>query len=169
MAGLGLGLWAIFFACGCRNDNTDEVKTESQLSQLKFDAGVVFVDETNYVCIPFERLGLAPSCTVTSIKTSCQCVQGCVVSYVVPNKSIAHALKLDFVMEPTSIQTGFVPMRLTVQVTVGINGEQSSLEFEVAFVHTSSVPRHASTFRKPTKSSCGLFARSGVQFKEPLG
>ena len=121
-----------FLGSGCRVSTTTAGATSNaQADRMEFDAGVIFAGESNYLCIPFERLGLAFSTQITSIETSCECVQGSVVSYLTPNKATAQAIRLDFAPEPLLEDSEFVPMLLSVQVALEIEGVKSKREFSV--------------------------------------
>ena len=125
-----------FLASGCHSSATAERATSIALGdRVEIDAGVIFAGESNYLCIPFKRLGLASSAQITSIETSCECVAGSVVSFQTPTKTVARAVRLDFAPEPLSANSDFVPMLLSVQVALEIADVRSKREFSVNLTH----------------------------------
>lgn len=107
-------------------------------NRLEFDAGIIFDDESTYLCISFERLGIAPSSQIVSIETSCECMQGSVVSYLAPNQEEAYAVRLDFIAEPRSVNSSVTAALLSVQVRLDIEGDLSGREFWINLVHSES-------------------------------
>ncbi len=96
----------VFTAQGCSSpvgisaDATHSTKSQfpgSRTSTSVFDAGILFANETNYVCIPFGGLSIDPTQEITSIKSSCECVRPSVVRYVQRQSQEGVALRLDFV------------------------------------------------------------------------
>lgn len=141
MAGVSVSLLVVFLVSGCQSKATASAALSNTIAdRLEFDAGVIFADESNYLCIPFERLKLVPSTQIVSIETSCECVRGSVVSYVTPNQTTAYAVRLDFVPEPHSNQSEFVSMLLSVRVTLEIESIGGKKEFTVELNHST---RHA--------------------------
>lgn len=64
-----------------------------------FDAGILFANESSYVCIPLEKLGIDIAKEIFSVKSSCQCVRPSVVRYRQRESVGGIALQLDFVEE----------------------------------------------------------------------
>ena len=59
--------------------STREQSRES--APVIIDAGIVFADEANYLCLPFSRLGIEDSDEVLSVRSSCECSRPYIVSY----------------------------------------------------------------------------------------
>lgn len=138
MAGASVSLLLAGVLAGCQGTLTAEASgSPSQVGPLKIDAGVIFAGESSYLCIPFERLGLSPSAEVASVKTSCECVKGSVVSYQTPSRSEAQAIRLDFVPEVDDTHREFTPMLLSVQIELAMVGVESNLGFAVDLVHSA--------------------------------
>lgn len=121
---------------------------------LEFDAGILFADESNYLCIPFDRLGLTDSTQVASIATSCECVRGSVVSFLTPDEMVARAVRLDFAPEAQSLNSPFIPVALSVEVMIKIAGIEKQRVFWIDLVHTTL---HSST-RTSSADTFGLTA-----------
>lgn len=67
--------------------------------QFTIDAGVVFVDEATYRCIPLSELGVESVDQIKSIETSCECLQPSTVGYHESSNAVDHALRLDFLAQ----------------------------------------------------------------------
>ncbi len=114
----------IFTAQGCNSpvgisaDATYSTKSQfsgSRKSASVFDAGILFANEANYVCIPFEELSIDPAQEITSIKSSCECVRPSVVRYVQRQLQEGVALRLDFV-DGSNGQDETSPKSLAVEI-----------------------------------------------------
>jgi hypothetical protein len=60
------------------------------------DAGIIFADRSNYLCVPIERLGVHPSAEIVSVSTSCECVQAKMVSYSIDSVKQLRAILFEF-------------------------------------------------------------------------
>jgi hypothetical protein len=122
------------------------VVVEPSTTRTEIDAGIVFADRENYLCLSFERLGLAEGEVVTSVSSSCECIQPSVVSYRGTQERLAHAVQLRFVKEnskntqqPELISSDFAastPVNLGVLIDVKL-ADGSDKQFTVNLLHTS--------------------------------
>ncbi len=137
---LGLAMVSLALSCGCQRHTSAATAGSGKSSgRLAFDAGVILAGESSYLCIPFERLALTSTARIASVETSCECVRGSVVSYLAANQSTAQAVRLDFVPEIRSANSKFVPMPLSVQITLEIEGDQNKRDFWIELIH-SEIP-----------------------------
>ncbi len=65
----------------------------------EIDAGIVFADRESYLCVSFQQLGLSNVPGVSSITSSCDCIEPSVVSYRSSPGQSAQAVLLRFVRE----------------------------------------------------------------------
>lgn len=133
---------------GALSAGTAEQKIAEPLSNapVAVDAGIVFSDRENYLCLPFDQLGLAADDVVSSVSSSLECVQPSVVSYRSPQEQSAYAVLLRFVKEDsknspqTELETsGFAvatPVNLGVLIDVKL-ADGSEKQFSVNLLHTS--------------------------------
>lgn len=87
--------------------------------KIIIDAGVVFAGHANYICLPFEALGLASDDTVESVVASCECVKGSVLWYRDATDSRKPAMLLSL---SSSIDVAEQPVELHVIVTMSLSG-----------------------------------------------
>jgi hypothetical protein len=76
-----------------------EVAEPLTISPVAIDAGIVFSDRENYLCLPFDHLGLAADDVVSSVSSSCECVQHSVNSYRSTAGRDANAILLRFLKD----------------------------------------------------------------------
>jgi hypothetical protein len=124
----------------------EQAVVESSVTRTEIEAGIVFADRESYLCLSFERLGLADGDVVTSVNSSCECVQPSVVSYRSPRGQNAHAVLLRFVEEDSknSPQTELEPSDFAVSTPVNLGvlidvklADGSDKQFTVNLLHTS--------------------------------
>lgn len=72
---------------------------QSTTQQYTVDAGVVFVDEATYRCIPLSELDIASADQIESIETSCECIEVYTIVYRKSPTEVAEALRLNVVTE----------------------------------------------------------------------
>ena len=110
------------------------------------DAGVVFADRENYLCLSFEKLGLVDGDSVSTITSSCECIEPSVVSYRSTRGQTAYAVLLRFVkeesknarqkeLEPSDFAV-VTPVNLGVLIDVKL-ADGSDKQFTVNLLHTS--------------------------------
>ncbi len=116
----------ILFAVGCSSpvglsedisQSSWNPRIGSRPSSTFFDAGILFANETSYLCIPFEKLGIESGKEIVSIKSSCECVRPSVVHYLLRKSEEGIALRLDFVeVEDWKSQVEVNPNSLGVKI-----------------------------------------------------
>jgi hypothetical protein len=83
---------------GCNSRAPSREANRASIGQLNaIDAGVIFVDENNYLCVPFSRIGIDESTRVTSVSSSCECTRPSIVVYQESASKVARGLRVDFV------------------------------------------------------------------------
>ena len=98
---------------------------------IAIDAGVVFADQSSYMCWPLARFGIATDDRVVSVNTSCECTQASIVDYQLSTNECAQALRVEFVAEPVNA-AGSPPAHLAVEVTMLLaSGQSKSLTVEL--------------------------------------
>lgn len=101
------------------------------------DAGVVFADKANYLCIPLSRLGLTGDDVVLSATSSCECIRPSIVTFHATSNTIGRALRVEF--ENKSDPNSSVPANLSVEVTLEL--ERGALEVVmIQFLLTTESP-----------------------------
>jgi hypothetical protein len=92
------------------------------------DAGIIFSDRSNYLCIPIERLGLDPSEEIVSVRASCDCVTVEVVEYAGSLSRFDKAIFVTFLPElehGQSMDVGSVSLGVIIDLRTA-GSEQSS-------------------------------------------
>ena len=120
-----------------------QLVTESSKASTLFDAGVVFADRENYLCIPFAQLGLADIEVPLSVDSSCECVHPSIVSYHTPQGRDARAVLLRFAKEDSQETPSTEPgtssnsaVNLGVVIDMKL-ADGSDKQFTVNLLHTS--------------------------------
>ena len=109
--------------------------TDSRKLSTAFDAGVVFVNEASYLCIPLQKLGIDPSQEILSVKSSCDCVRPSVVRFLQRRSQKGFALRLDFVEETKGQKDETSPSSLAVEIKFQFaSGTEQSVTIQ--FLHT---------------------------------
>ena len=62
-------------------------------------AGVMFVDESSYLCFPLSRFGVASARDVVSVDSSCDCAEGSLLAFRDVRGDSVDALRIDFIPE----------------------------------------------------------------------
>lgn len=79
---------------------TGQAVVKSSATRTEVDAGIILADRESYLCLSFERLGLAEGDVVMSVNSSCECVQPSVVCYRSHQGREANAVLLQFKRKP---------------------------------------------------------------------
>jgi hypothetical protein len=135
--------------CGPFSDASGESFAKSpsneQLSTptpVEIDAGIIFADEANYLCIPLSRIGIADSEEVNSVKSSCECSVPSIVQYYESGGRAARSLRMDFTPDPHAGAPALsnpVPSNIAVAVTIHLRGGRTSYT-AIRFLRTTRVP-----------------------------
>lgn len=107
----------------------------------KFDAGVVFANESCHLCLPFERIGLDPTSRVLSIRTSCECVSVSQTAFVGIDRRSKKGIRLDWSKESIDDFSSYRPVSLEVIVDLELesplgDGKSERHSFSVSFIQT---------------------------------
>ncbi len=100
-----------------------ESEKPSALSPVVIDAGIIFANEANYLCIPLSRFGVADSEEVLSVETSCDCTQPSIVSVNEAAERKSKGLRFDFVSEKNLVH--LKPSQLAVSVTIRLKDRKA--------------------------------------------
>ena len=144
VAGCGAVVDAAASGDGVASESSAVANDESTASR-SIDAGVVFADQANYLCIPLSRLGISTGDEVLEVRSSCDCTQPSIVAYHVTTTKSERALRIDFEPEstvpestvPGSTMPGSqaAPASLAVEVTLDLAGGRST-SATIQFLHT---------------------------------
>jgi len=93
-------------------------KADINVAPLEIDAGVIFSDRSNYLCIPLDRFGLASADNIETIVSSCECVKPGLVRYSDSSTTAAVGVLFEFVSEEASSDSTPQLMQLGVVVTL---------------------------------------------------
>ena len=85
---------------------------------LQIDAGVIFGDQSNYLCVPFSRFGLSNDAKIEKIHSSCECLKPSVVRYSTSSASTTTAVMIRFVHDSGPEVGMRVPTELGVAVSL---------------------------------------------------
>jgi hypothetical protein len=120
---------------GC-GDSADLSVNSLVSPAVVLDAGIIFVDETSYLCVPFSRLGIVNSDAVVSLKSSCECVRPSIVQFAESSDTIGRALRLDVRSVPVTVGSSLLPSKLSVEVHLQLDNGQSATT-KIQFLHTT--------------------------------
>lgn len=135
------GCGAIVDAAASGNGVASEasaVPNDGSTASRSLDAGVVFADQANYLCIPLSRLGISTDDEVLEVRSSCECTQPSIVKYHDTTTKAGHALRIDFKPEPVIAASQASPANLAVEVTLELASGPSTTA-TIRFLHTSAV------------------------------
>ncbi len=96
------------------------------------EAGIIFANEDNYLCVPLSRFGIADSEEVLSVETSCECTQPSIITYKESPQQELRGLRID--IEPETNSTQFRSSALAVAVKIHL--EKRTALATVRFLHT---------------------------------
>ena len=113
---------------------SDENRPSNQ-AFASIDAGIVFADETSYLCIPFSRVGVADRKDVLSVTTSCECTSASIVQFVDVNAQLANALRVDFTPESAASESQTAAVNLGIVITLRLANDRE-LTFMIKCVHS---------------------------------
>ena len=132
-----LGIASVSFSSGCELSNAIPPvgKTAVDTAHVEIDAGVIFSDRPNYLCIPLSRFGLSSSEDIESIVSSCECVKPSLVRYSDSSTTTADGVLFKFIPDEASPDTAAEPMRLGVVTTFTMVGGETRT-VTVNFLHT---------------------------------
>ena len=100
-----------------------------------FEAGVVFGDQPNFLCLPLSRFGITNSDEVLSVRSSCECTRVSIVKYRDTAYGTGSGLRIDFVPEVSVSSSAFVPAELAIDVTFEFVDGRSTIA-SIHFLHT---------------------------------
>ncbi len=112
------------------------VPNDESTAPRSIDAGVVFADQANYLCVPLSRLGISTGDEVLAVKSSCECTRPSIVEYQETTTKSDRALRIDFEPEPTVPGSHAAPASLAVEVTLELAGGRST-SATIQFLHTT--------------------------------
>jgi hypothetical protein len=136
-------LQSLIFLSGCAEstvisslskDPVSAVSAERSASERTFDAGMFFIDEPSYLCIPFERLGISEDRVVVSVTSSCDCIKPSVVKYRNGEQGSKSAIRLSLIAIDDAVNKHSRPVSLGVNVIVRYDDDQQQV-FVVNFQH----------------------------------
>jgi hypothetical protein len=107
---------------------------ERSASERTFDAGMFFIDEPSFLCIPFERLGISEDRVVVSVTSSCDCIKPSVVKYRNGEQGSKSAIRLSLLAINDAVHKHSRPVSLGVNVVVRYDDDQQQV-FVVNFQH----------------------------------
>ncbi|MCY3010105.1 MAG: hypothetical protein NTY42_09715 [Planctomycetota bacterium] len=130
-----------FAATGCRETEANAPSSSRAVvgsqTGLTIDAGVLFLDESAYLCVPFQQLGIDDSSRIESLISSCDCVRPSWVQYLSTAGKRKSAVRLDF-DAAKSFEGQSRSYSLAVRTKIRfVNGSQQS--FDVCFVHSPPI------------------------------
>lgn len=118
--------------------NSEGSLTESRKLSTVFDAGVLFVHESSYVCLPLQKLGIDRSQAIVSIKSTCECVRPSIVRFLERRSQEGVALRLDFVEDIRGHAHEIDPRSLAVEIKLQFaSGTDQTVTIQ--FLHTMQV------------------------------
>ena len=123
------------FIPGCCQANNREADILRVAEVSTIDVGIVFSDQSNYVCIPLTRFRIYGDVEVFSVRTSCDCTRASIVRYCESATRNDRALRLDFVREEFLTNLEPAPVQLAVEVTFELPDGKSALA-KIQFLHT---------------------------------
>ena len=141
-----ISLQFVFLFSGCSEstvassmlrDPTAAVSAEHSQTELTFDAGMFFIDEPSYVCVPFERLGISEDRNVVAVVSSCECVVPNVVRYQSGAQKSKSAVRLDLKAESKTESKAPLLASLGVKITIKFESTED-LEFVFVFQHAKA-------------------------------
>jgi hypothetical protein len=68
-------------------------------NRVVIDAGIVFADESSYLCFPLSSLGIYQADSIEGMHSSCECIRPRLVRYLDHSREIVDAMRLDFVAD----------------------------------------------------------------------
>jgi hypothetical protein len=113
------------------------VSAEHSETELTFDAGMFFIDEPSYVCIPFERLGISEDRNVVAVVSSCECIVPTIVRYQSGAQKSKSAVRFDLKAESKTESKGPMLASLGVKMTIKFDSTED-LEFIFVFQHAKA-------------------------------
>lgn len=125
-----------FSGCGVSAATTAEVKADGVPEALEIDAGVIFSDRANYLCMPLSRMGLSCSHKIKTLTSSCECVKPSVVQYLDSLSTTADGVLIEFVPDETTRGVAPQAVQLGIVLTLTLMSGETR-EFTVNFLHTS--------------------------------
>lgn len=81
----------------------ERTRASDPIDRYSMDAGVVFIREASYRCIPLAEFGIETADQVESVDSSCECVRPRLVSYLDDTQVSRDAVRLDFRCYPASL------------------------------------------------------------------
>lgn len=139
-----LAILSVSLGCGLQtseNSPQQEVASATEsataaIHRIEVDAGVVFIDESSYICLPLEKLGLRPTDNISSVSTSCNCATPSVTEFRSGLDRYSKALRLDFKADPRAM-IDHLPARVGMIVKIRLSSGEVH-ELTVNIVHTQS-------------------------------
>lgn len=109
----------LFFA-GCRESKATATvhSTDYGHAICNFDMGVIYSEQSSYLCIPLDRFGVDSAKSIESIESSCECVKPSLIKYSESSSSEKEGVLFTFVPEKAVTQA----RRLAVEVRLIVSG-----------------------------------------------
>jgi hypothetical protein len=101
----------------------------------EIDVGIIFSNESSYLCFALEDLGIAHAEEIRAVRSSCDCVEPELVKYKKTDDIQGFALRLSFIAEANP-----EPIQRSVQLAVKVEFEfddNRKQELDVKVLHTS--------------------------------
>jgi len=95
---------------------------ETLANRVVIDAGIVFADESSYLCFPLNSLGIDQADSIEGMHCLCECIRPRLVRYLDHRREIVDAMRLDFVadgaMTSKDDRQSYRPSLLSVELKV---------------------------------------------------
>ena len=136
----------LLLGCSAKLDTFGELKENSQLASVRaispkpkvINAGIVFLDESSYLCMPTSHFGIEESDDILSVQTSCDCTVASIVLYKESKTKISRSLRIDFKPESSPATSNVSPVNLEIKITLK-HSEASTTEVAINLLHTTRV------------------------------
>lgn len=141
------------FACSRNSITFEDSDGEAELPRAlrdtvavssSIDAGIVFANQSSYICVPLAQIGVMHSDDVISVKSSCECVQPLIVEYLEAPAKVGRALRVDFIPELSHSIAPTAPAKLAVEIILELDGG-SKKTASIKFLHTTMVDKGTGT------------------------
>lgn len=128
-----------------------QIASDDGVRRFTVDAGVIFLDEPTYRCIPLSEIGIESADAIQSIETSCECVQARTLQYRESGSETGEALRLDILSSgPQEITDAPLPTPLAVTVVL-ILQDGAKTQIIVRFKQSIAVDKSAASYKRSTE------------------
>ena len=137
---------ALQSGCGPHADASAKSFAESPSSEqsasakpIVIDAGIIFADEANYLCVPLTQFGIAGSEEVLSVQSTCECSRPRIVNYLESSNRVSHAVRIDFERQTVATNSELMGANLVIEISFLFSSGKSTVG-KIKFLNTY-VPR----------------------------